>query len=209
MSSDKPDRDNAKCILDFYDQAIFVAGDVKTLSIVGQDTGSTIVRFYLGRSSPLSQFCRLVPSLERLFGVGMLFPELSECALRNNSQRESILCSRFGIKIPRYPGPEADACRAHQLSPAIVARDFPKMFRASLCGHVPKLFTVSGHEHHDLAGGLSEVKPPAASSGALKRNGLGRRKLCGFFGQRRDRRRMALRTPKEAYSGGNDPKKGL
>ena len=38
------------------------------------------------------------------------------------------------------------------------AIDFPKMFRAPLCGHVPKLFTVSGHKHRDLAGGLGKVK---------------------------------------------------
>jgi hypothetical protein len=75
MSPDKPNVNNAKFVFDFYDQPAFVARDVKAYSVVSQDTGMTIIRFYIGRRFPLSQFGCFVPSLEWLFGIGMLFPE--------------------------------------------------------------------------------------------------------------------------------------
>jgi hypothetical protein len=99
MSPNKPNIDNAKFVFDFYDQTVFVAGDVKAHSVVGQDTGMTIIRFYIRRRFPFSQFGRFVPRLERLFGIRMFFPELSECTLGNDSHEENILCSRIGINL--------------------------------------------------------------------------------------------------------------
>ena len=40
----------------------------------------------------------------------------------------------------------------------LLSLDFPKMFRAPLCGHGTQLFTVSGHEHRNLAGGLGKMQ---------------------------------------------------
>src|SRR5215467_15769524 len=36
--------------------------------------------------------------------------------------------------------------------------DFPKMFRAPLCGLGTQLFTVSGHEHRDLVGRMGKMQ---------------------------------------------------
>jgi hypothetical protein len=39
-----------------------------------------------------------------------------------------------------------------------VSIDFPKMFRAPLCGHGTQRFTISGHEHRDLARSEGKMK---------------------------------------------------
>lgn len=82
MGSDPFDVDDALRVTDPNDQPIFIAPNVKYNSVIGQDTGTGVSLFELDWRSPFSIFNLLAPCPERLFGVRMPFPKISECFLR-------------------------------------------------------------------------------------------------------------------------------
>ena len=60
-----------------YDQAVFVATNVKTYPIVLKNAGIAIISLHVRRSGPICRRNHLVPGLQGLFGVSIagLFPK--------------------------------------------------------------------------------------------------------------------------------------
>ena len=75
-----PDKSNIHgpvLVLDGYDDTVLVALDVEDHAIIGNETCIAIDRFDVGWRFPGGLFDIVIPGPQRLFGVGVLFPEFT------------------------------------------------------------------------------------------------------------------------------------
>ncbi len=87
MRSDEADVAHAVRIVDRDDQAIRVALDVEYDSVLGDDARVRVDALDVRRRAPVSLPRVVVPGPQRLFGVGVLLPELSKRTASDDPHR--------------------------------------------------------------------------------------------------------------------------
>ena len=75
VSSDKTNIGYTESIVHGYDDAIAITLDVEHNAVVGDDTGVSVYQLDISGCLPYRMLGILIPGLQRLSGIGMLFPE--------------------------------------------------------------------------------------------------------------------------------------
>ena len=77
MRADKPDKDHLGIVPDQDNEPVFVAPDVKDHAVVGQETGTAVVRLDVSWGTPGGMVHFAIPGFQRPFRVPVrrLFPE--------------------------------------------------------------------------------------------------------------------------------------
>lgn len=86
MSTDKPDINSAVPVFDHNDHSICVALDPEDHPFLAHYAGPGTFFQHVSGTIPVSLFHMCEPVLERLSGIGMSFPELTQRFPGNNSQ---------------------------------------------------------------------------------------------------------------------------
>jgi hypothetical protein len=85
MGSDKADENDASVVVDFNDESVGVAFDVKNDPVAGKDVRTGVVFFDILRSTPICRLGFMEPRFERGLGAGVFFIKIPECFARDNS----------------------------------------------------------------------------------------------------------------------------
>lgn len=91
MRANKANVNGAVFIVNSAYETIVVSFDIEDNPIIGQETSVAVSGLYVRRRFPISSFGVGIPGTQRLFCIGMLFPESSQCAPRDDSHAAIIL----------------------------------------------------------------------------------------------------------------------
>lgn len=85
MGSDKADENDAPVVMNFNDESVAIAFDVKNDPVSGKDARARVEFFDILRSPPIRRLGFMEPCFERGLGAGVFLIKIPERFARDNS----------------------------------------------------------------------------------------------------------------------------
>ena len=98
VCSDEANKNNASVVMDMNNEAVSVALKVKNDAISRKNVSRAITSFDIGEGFPAGGLGLVEPSFERLFRIGVLFPEVLERPARYDTHVFLLIVPKMGTE---------------------------------------------------------------------------------------------------------------